>query len=125
MAGRLVSGAAPVTSVVHMLAATVARAPAREALVCGGERLSFDRYLNCVAAFAQELIRCGARGRRVAVVMGNGIDICIAIYAAHAAGAQAVPLNPLYTARELGAILEDADAHAVVSSHLPPETRSR
>ena len=114
MAGRLVSGAAPVTSVVHMLAATVARAPAREALVCGGERLSFDRYLNCVAAFAQELIRCGARGRRVAVVMGNGIDICIAIYAAHAAGAQAVPLNPLYTARELGAILEDADAHAVV-----------
>ena len=97
-----------------MLAATAARAPQREALVCGAERLTYGQYLNCVAAFAQELVACGARGRRVAVVMGNGIDICIAIFAAHAAGAQVVPLNPQYTANELGAILEDADAHSVV-----------
>ncbi len=97
-----------------MLAATAARVPAREALVCGGERLSYARYLEAVGAFARELIGLGCRGQRVALVMGNGIDICIATFAVHAAGAQAVPLNPLYTGRELGAILEDADVHALV-----------
>ncbi|MFO1467327.1 MAG: long-chain fatty acid--CoA ligase [Steroidobacteraceae bacterium] len=97
-----------------MLAATAARVPAREALVCGGERLSYARYLEAVGAFARELLALGCRGQRVALVMGNGIDICIATFAVHAAGAQAVPLNPLYTGRELGAILEDADVHALV-----------
>jgi long-chain acyl-CoA synthetase len=114
VAGGLVNIANPAPSVVHMLAATAARVPAREALVCGVERLSFDQYLGCVAEFAQELLNWDARSRRVALVMGNGIDICIAMFAAHAAGAQVVPLNPLYTSRELGAILEDAEAHVVV-----------
>ena len=44
----------------------------------------------------------------MAIILPNGIDICIATYAAHAAGAQVVPLNPLYTERELEAILADA-----------------
>lgn len=33
--------------------------------------------------------------------MGNSIDMAIAMFAIHAAGAQAVPINPLYTAREV------------------------
>jgi len=101
-------------TVVHMLAATVARVPRREALVCGEERLTYAQYLGAVGAFARELVSLGARGQRVALVMGNGIDICIASFAVHAAGAQAVPLNPLYTARELNAILEDAAVHVLI-----------
>jgi long-chain acyl-CoA synthetase len=101
-------------SVVHMFAEAARRWPEREALVCEDERLTYAQYRACVAALANELIGRGARGGRIALVMGNGIDICIAMFAAHAAGAQVVPLNPLYTGRELGLILEDADAHVII-----------
>jgi hypothetical protein len=30
-------------------------------------------------------------------VMANSVDICIAMFAVHAARAQVVPLNPIYT----------------------------
>ena len=101
-------------SVVHMLADTAARVPTRTALVCGSERLSYGRYLGCVAEFSEELIKRGARGERVAILLGNGIDICIAMFAIHAAGATAVPLNPGYTERELTEILQDADVRVLL-----------
>jgi long-chain acyl-CoA synthetase len=97
-----------------MLRETAERWPEREALVCGDERLTYSAYLGAVATFAEELVALGARGERVALVLGNGLDICVATFAAHAAGAQVVPLNPLYTARELGQILEDAEPRAVI-----------
>jgi long-chain acyl-CoA synthetase len=99
-------------TVVHLLADTAAAYPAREALVMGKERLSYGDTLACVAGFARELaVLCGGHslhGERIAILFPNSIDICIATYAAHAAGAQVVPLNPLYTERELEAILADA-----------------
>lgn len=97
-----------------MLRDTAERWPSREAIVCGSERLSYAEYLAAVATFAHELVVLGARGERVALVLGNGSDICIGTFAAHAAGAQVVPLNPLYTARELGIILNDAAPHVIV-----------
>jgi long-chain acyl-CoA synthetase len=101
-------------TVVHMLRATAERWPGREAVVCGDVRLTYEQYLQAIGALAGELRDPGARGERVALVMANGADICIATFAAHAAGAQVVPLNPLYTARELGAILEDAAPRIIV-----------
>ncbi len=101
-------------TVVHTLADAAERAPQREALVCEDERLNYQEYLRCVAGFARELIGFGASGGRVAVVLGNSIDICIAMFAIHAARAQAVPLNPAYTERELRLIFEDAAPHAVI-----------
>lgn len=95
-------------SVVHMLADAVARAPAREALVMGGERLTYAEYARCAAGLAAELKSVGVAGGRVAFVLGNSLDICIAYFGVHAAGAQAVPLNPLYTPRELEQMLGDA-----------------
>ncbi len=101
-------------TVVHMLADTAARVPDREALVCGEDRLSYAHYLGSVATFASALLARGARGQRVALLLGNGVDICIAMFAVHAAGATAVPLNPMYTERELTLILEDADVHVLL-----------
>ena len=110
MASDRAGGALPNVhaTVVHMLADAAARAGDREALVCGERRLTYTQYLRCVAGFAHELQRAGARGARVALVCGNSLDLPIAMFAAHAAGAQAVPINPAYTARELGHILTDA-----------------
>ena len=95
-------------TVVQMLAAAAAATPQGEALVFGERRLDYAGYLACVAAFARELRAMGAEGGRVATLMGNSIDACIAALASLAAGAQQVPLNSLYTAYELAAIFEDA-----------------
>ena len=101
-------------TVVAMLAAAAAESPQQEAIVCDGTRLSYAQYLRCVSWFAHELVTLGGRGQRIGLVLGNCADICIAMFAIHAAGAQAVPCNPLYTERELRAIFSDADLHAVI-----------
>ncbi len=101
-------------TVVHMLADAAEHAPVREALVCGEQRLTYAQYLRCVAGFAHEIRAAGTRASRVALVCGNSLDLPIAMFAAHAAGAQAVPINPAYTARELGHILADAEPAVVV-----------
>jgi long-chain acyl-CoA synthetase len=101
-------------TVVHMLADSCARFPEATALLCGAERLTYREYLSCVSNFASELVGLGARNSRVAVICANSLDMPIAMFAAHAAGAQAVPINPAYTERELRYILGDADPAVVV-----------
>jgi len=101
-------------SAVHMLAAAASASPRREALVCGAERLTYEEYARCVAGFAAELRAAGARGGRVAVVLGNSVDICIALLAAQAAGAQVAPINPMFTESEIAPLLEDIDPVAIV-----------
>lgn len=101
-------------TVVHMLANTCARFPKATALICGERRLCYDEYACCVAGFADELISHGARGSRVALVCANSLDMPIAMFGVHCAGAQAVPINPTYTERELDYILGDAEPAGIV-----------
>ena len=99
---------------VHMLAAAASASPDHEALVDGAERLTYEEYSRCVAGFAAVLRTAGVREGRVAVILGNSVDICIALLAAQAAGAQVAPVNPLLTEHELVPLLEDIDATAIV-----------
>ena len=101
-------------SVVHALVDAAAQSPAQEALVMGEERLNYRDYLRCVAGFSRELEQLDLGGCRVALLMGNSIDVCIAMFAVHAARAEAVPLNPVYTPRELLPMLEDAEVAAII-----------
>ena len=101
-------------TVVHALVDAAAKSPGREALVLGEERLDYREYLRSVIGFSRELEKLNLSGCRVALLMGNSIDICIAMFAIHAAQAEAVPLNPVYTARELLPMLEDAEAAALI-----------
>jgi long-chain acyl-CoA synthetase len=90
----------------------LSRAPAQaEAIVCGGERLTYRELAASAAGFAAEL-----RGaRRVAVLMRNSVDMAIALWAGWACGACVVPLNPDYTSAELDPILADAAPDVVVT----------
>ncbi len=97
------------TSVVHMLDDAADRTPEATAVVCNDRQLTYAGYRRCVAGFAHELVALGARGSRVALVLGNSIEMAIAMFAAHAAGAQATPINPIYTGRELAFIVNDAE----------------
>ena len=115
MTSTIPAGIPPVyPSVVHMLVDAAQASPDNAALVSGEERLDYREYLECVVGFALELQQRGLRGRRIALLMGNSIDICIAMFAVHAAGAEVVPLNPVYTARELSPMLADAEASAIL-----------
>jgi long-chain acyl-CoA synthetase len=121
MAGGQVMNPLPQSyeSVVHMLAAAAANWPEREALVCGEDRLTYGEYFEAVAGLAEALKTRGANGQRVALIMTNSVDICIAMFAAHAARAQVVPINPLYTAAELEPILRDAEPVVLVHDDAP------
>ena len=101
-------------SVVHTLAEAAAAVPDREALVCGPVRLTYARYAGAVAALAAEMR--GLEGERVAIVAPNTADLAIAIMAAMAAGAEAVPLNPMYTVHELRPVLQDAAPARILAS---------
>lgn len=101
-------------TIVHMLLDAVERAPGRDALICGAERLTYAEYLRCVAGLAHELLEMGAAGERVVFILGNSLDICVAFFAAHLARAQITPLNPLYTERELRPMLEDAAPRVLI-----------
>jgi len=101
-------------SVVHMLAEAAARRPDGEAIVHGKECVSYREYLRCAAGLAWELGRLDAWGERVAVIMANSIDACIAMFGVHGARAQVIPVNPAYTERELSAILSDAAPRVVI-----------
>lgn len=80
----------------------------------GESRLTYRDYWYSVTRFANELLALDACGERVVLIMGNSLDFCVAMYAAHMAGAQVVPLNPLYTASELRPLLADAAAHVLI-----------
>jgi long-chain acyl-CoA synthetase len=86
----------------------------REAVVAPETRLSYAQFAGAVSGLASKLQAIGARGERVAMLMGNGAAIVVAYYGTWEAGAQAVPLNPDYTDRELSEILEDAQVRLVV-----------
>ena len=101
-------------TVVHALHDAAQRSPQAPAVVCGDEVLDYAAYAACVAGFAQELAVLGGPGERVALLMGNSIDIAVATFAVQAAGFQVVPLNPAYTPHELGPILTNAAPVALV-----------
>lgn len=95
-------------TVVHALADAARRRPGSVAVVCGEESLDYRGYAACVTGLAHELRPFGVVGDRVALLMGNSIDLAVATFAVQAAGFQVVPLNPAYTPFELGPILDNA-----------------
>lgn len=112
-------------SPLALLARAATRAPTALALACGDLRIDYATYQAAVTAFALQLAAAGAGGRPVALLLRNGIELPIAIFAAQAAGGSACALNPDYTPRELGEILAIArPAVAVTHAELAPMLRS-
>ena len=96
------------SSIVSMLDHTSQEWGQQLAIVCGEERLSYAELRACVLGLARWLVEAGAAGQRVVTLLPNSLSACIAPYAVAAAGAQHVPLNAQYTARELAYMLRDA-----------------
>lgn len=104
---------------VPRIPALLARAardhPERTALVCGTHRVGYRRYATQTWATARRLRETTRLGDRVATLLGNSDLACVMTLALQCAGNQHVPLNPLYTARELEFILRDAQPALLVA----------
>ncbi|MFF1557660.1 class I adenylate-forming enzyme family protein [Streptomyces sp. NPDC058279] len=117
--GRLTAAQrAPVTpppSVLHAFRAAVARAPGRPALAYFDGRLGYAETDALSDSVAGHLAARGIRrGDRVAVMLQNTPHFVLAVLAAWKAGAIVVPLNPMYKAGEVGHILRDSGAGALI-----------
>jgi acyl-CoA synthetase (AMP-forming)/AMP-acid ligase II len=85
--------------------------PRREAVVCGGVRRTWGEFDANVSRIAHALLGAGlARGDRVAVLMGNRVEMLEATFGIVRAGGCAVPLSGLLTGEQLAALIADAGA---------------
>ncbi len=91
--------------------------PGKEAVVCGDVRRrwgEFDRNINRVANALHE---AGvSRGERVAVLMGNRVEMLEVLFGIVRAGACAVPLSGLLTGEQLAGLVADSGAVGVFAT---------
>ena len=72
-----------------------------------------------VTKFASGLEKLGVRqGDHIAMLLGNSPHFLIGLYGALRLGAKVIPVNPLYTAGEIGYILHNGDVKAVIGLDL-------
>ncbi|MFJ7268485.1 class I adenylate-forming enzyme family protein [Streptomyces sp. NPDC099050] len=106
---------APPPSVLHAFRAAAARAPGHTALAYFDGRLTYAEADALSDSLAGHLAARGTRrGDRVAVMLQNTPHFVLAVLAAWKAGAVVVPLNPMYKSGEVGHILRDSGATALV-----------
>ncbi len=99
-----------------MFAAAVERAADRPAIHYFDATLTFADVDRLSGGLAAALVDRGLRrGDRVGVYLQNVPQFVIAVLAGWKAGAIVVPINPMYRARELRALLEDSAAAALVT----------
>jgi len=109
-------------TVAALLDAVAARWPDREAIVFGDARITFARFRERAHRLARGLAALGIRhGDKVAIWLPNRPAWFFAQHACARLGAVVVALNPRYKAHELGYILGQSDATALLlTDHLGP-----
>src|SRR5262249_4253856 len=102
----------------ELLRSTAERVPDKTALVDPeGIRTSYGELLRAVEAFSNELESAGIGvGDRVILLLPNGYDLVVSIFAAAPIRALVVPLNPLYPEAELRFYVEDCDPAAAITT---------
>lgn len=99
-----------------VLRAFAQRHPAREALVCENERLTYEALERRTNRIANGLRAHGVgRGDRVALFLGNGIPWVETALGIIKCGALAVPISTRLTHHEVAYMLADSTPRAIVS----------
>jgi acyl-CoA synthetase (AMP-forming)/AMP-acid ligase II len=96
--------------------------PDREALVFLDSRQTFAQMLGRATSVARSLLALGVKpGDHVALLMPNCPEMVEAQYGAFLIGAIPVPINARFKAYELGHVLSDAEAVAILTTDLISE----
>jgi len=103
-----------------LLEESARRFPNRPAVILAGPKfsatLTYRRLDGLANRFANVLIAQGVRpGDRIALHLPNLPQFVVCFYGALKAGAAVVPLNPLYTVRELTRAFKNAEPRVVVT----------
>src|SRR5437867_1270182 len=104
----------PDLTLVSLLEHAMRQHAPRPAASCQGETLSYADVDRLSRAFANHLQAAFAPGDRVALMLPSCLSFMVAMVGALRAGMIVVPINPLYTSREVEQQLLDAQAVAVV-----------
>ncbi len=106
-----------VTLLHHLIHSRAARSPEAIALRAEGFSLNYQELAAATNAFAGGLVRLGlARGERVAIWLDKRFETVIACFGAAAAGGAFIPVNPVLKPAQVGHILRDSGACALVTS---------
>ena len=102
-------------TLLGMFERSFAAYPQRTVATVGAESLSFAQLDRHAAALSAHFAALGlGAGERVALMMPNHLAFPVALVAILRSGMVAVPVNPLYTARELSHQLADAGVRCIV-----------
>jgi long-chain acyl-CoA synthetase len=100
------------------LEAVVARTPDAVAIVCGDTAVSYGELARRIATFSAELAAAGVAPRdRVAVVLPNGVEFVVAVFALWRRGAIVTPLHLQFREREIVGYVADCAARAIITTH--------
>ena len=106
-------------TITEFLSRTAKRFPKRCALTFLGKRISYAELDRLADRFANALIKLGVKpGDRVGLLMPNIPQIVISYFGIWRAGAVAVPVNPLYTDREIEHQFNSSGTTSVVTLDL-------
>lgn len=103
--------------IVGHLQRSAARTPERIALVDERRRWTYSQFAAAVTSCSAALVGLGLpRASRVAIYLDKSIEQAVALYAAVGAGLIAVPVNPKLKPNQVGHILRDCGASALIST---------
>lgn len=91
--------------------------PRKDAVICADQRRNWGDFVANINRVANHLIDAGLhKGDKVAVMMGNSVEMLEALFGVVRAGGCVVPLSGLLTADQLETLLGDCDAVAAFVS---------
>ena len=91
--------------------------PRKDAVICADQRRNWGDFVANINRVANHLIEAGLhKGDKVAVMMGNSVEMLEALFGVVRAGGCVVPLSGLLTADQLETLLGDCDAVAAFVS---------
>lgn len=90
--------------------------PSKTAYYFMGQGKTYAELDGAITKFASGLEKLGVKqGDHVALLLGNSPHFVIGLYGALRLGATVIPVNPIYTADEIGYILNNGDVKVVVA----------
>ncbi|MFC7615194.1 amino acid adenylation domain-containing protein [Actinokineospora soli] len=107
----------PATTLPALFAAQVERTPHATAVVFEGRRVTYADLDAAANRLAHRLVERGAgRDTVVAVRLARSVELVVALYAVHKAGAAYLPVDPDYPADRIAFMLDDARPAFVVDA---------
>jgi len=101
--------------VCDFLSNAAKRFPAKEALICGGRRLTYGEIDAHANRIARALIDAGVqRGDRVGIILENSTELVTSIFGVLKANAAFVVINPATKADKLAYVLDNCSAAGLI-----------